>query len=218
MKTAIVIGSTGLTGKYLVQELIKNSAYQKIILLLRKKQNLNHPKVIEIIVDFDKLTEFQNEIKGDDLFCTIGTTIKKAGSKEAFTKVDLDYMIATAKIAQQNGVKKMMYMSALGADALSTNFYFKTKGACEKSLMDLYFESLFIFRPSMLTGNRAEFRFGEIVGAVFLKLFSFLLVGKFKKYRAIKASNVAIAMVLAAQTEDRGVRIFESDEIEGLNK
>jgi uncharacterized protein YbjT (DUF2867 family) len=218
LKTAIVIGSTGLTGGYLLTELVANPNYSKIIVLVRKASGQHNLKVEELIVDFNKLSDFKNKIIGDDVYCTIGTTIKKAGSQDAFTKVDLEYPLSIAKIAKENGAKHFLLMSSLGANAASGNFYLKTKGALENNLRDLNFDSLSIFRPSILLGPRREFRLGEKIGIFFMRLFSFLLLGGLKKYRPIHVKQVAHAMAKAGQDgEKKGVRVWESDGIAGIN-
>ena len=216
MKTAIVIGSTGLTGGYLLTELVANPNYSKIIVLVRKASGQHNLKVEELIVDFNKLSDFKNKIIGDDVYCTIGTTIKKAGSQEAFTKVDLEYPLSIAKIAKENGAKHFLLMSSIGANAASGNFYLKTKGTLENALRDLNFDSLSIFRPSILLGPRSEFRLGEKIGIFFMRLFSFLLLGSLKKYRPIHVKQVAHAMVAAGQDGEKGVRVWESDGIAGI--
>ncbi|MBK6834862.1 MAG: oxidoreductase [Bacteroidetes bacterium] len=217
MKTAIVIGSTGLTGGYLLAELAANPTYSKIIVLVRKASQQNNPKIEELVVDFNKLSDFKNKIIGDDVYCTIGTTIKKAGSQEAFSKVDLEYPLSIAKVAKENGAKHFLLMSSLGANAASGNFYLKTKGTLENNLRDLNFDSLSIFRPSILLGPRSEFRLGEKIGIFFMRLFSFLLLGSLKKYRPIHVKQVAHAMVKAGQDGEKGVRVWESDGIRGFN-
>lgn len=213
MKTAIIIGSTGLTGGYLLAELIANPTYSKIIVLVRKASQQNNPKIKELVVDFNKLSDFKNKIIGDDVYCTIGTTIKKAGSQEAFTKVDLEYPLSIAKIARENGANHFLLMSSLGANASSGNFYLKTKGTLENALRDLNFDSFSIFRPSILLGPRREFRLGEKIGIFFMQLFSFLLLGSLKKYRPIHVKQVAYAMVAAGEIGEKGIRVWESDGI-----
>jgi uncharacterized protein YbjT (DUF2867 family) len=217
LKTAIIIGSTGLTGGYLLAELAANPTYSKIIVLVRKASGQNNSKIEELVVDFNKLSDSKNKIIGDDVYCTIGTTIKKAGSQEAFAKVDLEYPLSIAKIAKENGAKHFLLMSSLGANAASGNFYLKTKGTLENNLRDLHFDSLSIFRPSILLGPRNEFRLGEKIGIFFMRLFSFLLLGSLKKYRPIHVKQVAHAMAKAGQDgEKKGMRVWESDGIKNI--
>jgi uncharacterized protein YbjT (DUF2867 family) len=143
--------------------------------------------------------------------------LKKAGSQEAFAKVDLEYPLSIAKIAKENGAKHFLLMSSLGANAASGNFYLKTKGTLENNLRDLHFDSLSIFRPSILLGPRNEFRLGEKIGIFFMRLFSFLLLGSLKKYRPIHVKQVAHAMAKAGQDgEKKGMRVWESDGIKNI--
>ena len=216
-KTAIIIGSTGLTGSHLLEILLKSSIYEKVICFVRKMTPLSHPKLIQYVVDFDKPETFQDFIEGNDMFCCLGTTIKKAGSQEAFEKVDLTYPLEFAKIAASKGVKQYSIISAIGANPNSGNFYLRTKGKCEELLRKLPFQSTSIFRPSLLMGEREEFRFGEILGEFVLKIFSIFLVGKLKKYRAIKSKNVAYAMFRIAQENTVGYHKYESNDISDIS-
>lgn len=213
MKTALIIGSSGLIGKQLLNNLLESSDYVKVIAFNKRDLGLNHPKLEQHLIDFDNISSYENLIKGDDFFCTIGTTIKKAGSKDAFKKVDFTYPQQFAKIAKTNNIKHFLIVSSIGSDAKSSNFYIKTKGEIENFLTECNFESLSIFRPSVLTGDRDEFRLGEKYGAFIMNLFSFLLIGSLKKYKPIKSQTVAKAMYFVAQKDKLGVSIYESDMI-----
>ena len=189
------------------------SYFEKIKIFVRKQLSITHPKLEQCVIDFDAISNYHDLIKGDFLFCCIGTTIKKAGSKEAFIKVDYTYPLEFAKIAKQNGVEKFLLISSIGADSAASNFYLKVKGDIEKALEKLNFEYLVILRPSMLLGDRKEFRFGEAFGKVVMKLFSFAFFGRLKKFKAIEASIVAKSMVQISKLELRGVNVFLSDDI-----
>ena len=128
MKTALIIGGTGLIGSKLLKLLLESSDYEKVIAFSKREMQLKHPKLVVEIIDFDKPESYANLVQGDDFFCTIGTTIKKAGSKEAFRKVDYQYPKQFANIALENGIKQFLLISSLGADEKSGNFYLKTKG------------------------------------------------------------------------------------------
>ena len=212
-KTAIILGSTGLTGSYLLQLILDSNAYDKVISFVRKSTGNAHPKLTEHIIDFDNAGTYKDLVKGDDLFCCLGTTIKKAGSQAAFEKVDLTYPIQFAKIAAENGVKQYLIISSIGADAKSGNFYLRTKGRCEDELKASGIPSISIFRPSLLLGDRKEFRLGEKIMTYGMKFLSLFLIGGLKKYKAIKSSTVAEAMHRTAQQNNTGVNIYESDKI-----
>ena len=213
MKTALIIGSSGLVGKQLLSLLLESKDYDKVIAFNKREMGLNHLKLTQHLIDFENISSYKNLIIGDDFFCTIGTTIKKAGSKKAFRKVDFSYPKQFAEIAKTNNIKHFLIVSSLGADANSSNFYLKTKGEIEQFLININFESVSIFRPSILKGNRAEFRLGEKIGLTIMNLFSFLFIGKLKKYKPIESETVAKGMFTAAQKNKLGVSIYESDGI-----
>jgi uncharacterized protein YbjT (DUF2867 family) len=211
MKTALIIGATGLIGSTLVEQILDNPNYSKVVLLLRKPLNINHPKLIQEIINFDNLDA--SKIVGDDLFCAMGTTIKKAGSKENQYKIDCTYPYEIGKIAKANGVKQYILVSSVGADFNSSTFYLKTKGDLELKIQSLGFQNFVCLRPSFLYGNRKEFRLGEKIGLVFAKILSPLLFGGLRKYKGIKASVVAKAMQRFANQGLNGVKYVDYDEI-----
>jgi uncharacterized protein YbjT (DUF2867 family) len=216
MKTALMIGSTGLIGSHLLELLLDSDDYEKVITFVKRDTGIKHPKLTQHIVDFDKPETYKNFITGDDFFCTIGTTIKKAGSKEAFRKVDFEYPSQFASFAAQNKVKQFLIVSSLGADLNSGNFYLKTKGEIESFLKDADFESVSVLQPSLLLGNRNEFRLGEKIGAFFMKTFSFIFLGKLKKYKPIESTAVAKALLKVAQRNDKGFKTYESNTIQQI--
>lgn len=216
MKTALLIGSTGLIGSQLLQLLLESKEYEKVITFVKRDTGITHPKLTQHCIDFDKPETYKELVIGDDFFCTIGTTINKAGTKEAFRRVDFEYPKQFATFALQNKVKQFLIISSLGADATSSNFYLKTKGEMEDFLKNCNFESVAVLRPSLLLGNRTEFRFGEKIGAFFMKTFSFLLIGNLKKYKAIESKTVAKALVTIAQQNSKGFTIYESDKIQEI--
>lgn len=214
MKTALMIGSTGLIGSHLLELLLHSNDYEKVITFVKRDTGIKHPKLTQHIVDFDKPETYKDSIIGDDFFCTIGTTIKKAGSKAAFRKVDFEYPQQFASFATENKVKQFLIVSSLGADLNSGNFYLKTKGEIEAILRDSSFESVSVLQPSLLLGNRTEFRLGEKIGAIFMKSFSFLFLGKLKKYKPIESNAVAKVLLKVAQRNDKGFKKYESDTIQ----
>ncbi len=216
MKTALVIGSTGLIGSQLLELLLDSKEYATVITFVKRDSGIRHPKLKQHIIDFDKPEDYQNFVVCDDFFCAIGTTIKNAGSQEAFRKVDFEYPKEFATIALRNNVKQFLIISSLGADDNSSNFYLKTKGKIQDFLKNCNFESVSVLQPSLLLGDRKEFRLGEKIGAFFMKLFSFVFIGSIKKYKPIQAEDVAIAMFSIAQKNYRGFHIIESDRIQEI--
>jgi uncharacterized protein YbjT (DUF2867 family) len=216
VKTALIIGSTGLIGSELLNLLLDSNDYLKVITFVKRDTGIKHPKLTQHIINFDKPETYKDLVVGDDFFCTIGTTIKKAGSKEAFRKVDFEYPRQFAAFALQNKVKQFLIISSLGADAKSGNFYLKTKGEIQDFLKDCNFESVAVLQPSLLLGNRTEFRLGEKVGAFFMKTLSFLFLGNLKKYKPIEGKTVAKALLKIAQRNNEVFKIYESDAIQEI--
>lgn len=215
-KTALVIGSSGLIGSHLVIQLLSNPNFDKVIVFNRRPCLILHPKIEEHLIDFNDLKPIEPFVKGDVMFCTMGTTIKKAGSKEAFRLVDVVYPEQFAQMALNNQVKQFLLISSLGADLESNNFYLKTKGEIETFLQQSAFNSVSILRPSLLLGDRKEFRLGEKLATYILPVLSLFLIGPFKKYKAIEAKTVAKAMVNIALQNKPGFTIYPSDELQTI--
>lgn len=211
-KTALVVGATGLVGGLLTSMLLDTSRYTKVVVLTRRNLMLQHAKLVEHIIDFDHYDSAL--VKADDIFCCLGTTIKVAGSREAFYRIDCAYPYEIALAAKQNGARQYLLVSAMGANKQSSIFYNRVKGETEDKIASLDFEMLGIFRPSLLLGNRQKVRIGEKAGEVLSKILSFLLIGPLKKYRPVKANKVASAMLTVAAQELKGKHIIESDTIQ----
>jgi uncharacterized protein YbjT (DUF2867 family) len=216
MKTAIVIGGTGLVGRELVERLVADEAYSKIKLFSRKKSEFKSHKIEEFLVDFNTIGAWKNHLTGDVLFSTLGTTLKMAGSKENQYKVDFQYVFEISKSCFENQVKTMAIVSSIGASSKSKNFYLKMKGELEEAISKLGFESLYIHRPSILDGERKENRFAEQLGLKFMRLMSKL--GLLKKYRPIHAKVVAEALIQSVNMKIIGVKYFEMTEMFEITK
>lgn len=211
-KTALIAGATGLVGTYCLSDLIASAAYSRVIALVRRQMPLNHPKLDQRVVDFERLQELPVS-SCDDVFLTMGTTIRKAGSQAAFRKVDLEYPRRIAEASLRLGAQRLVLVSSVGADPNSRTFYLRVKGELEQAIAMMPFESVHILRPSLLLGHRAEKRFGEAIGQVLMPLMAPLMGGQWRRYRAIAAETVAKAMVAAAQSGQRGVHVYEYDDI-----
>ncbi len=212
-RNALIAGSTGLIGSFLLEKLLTDERYEKVYIITRRPLNLDNEKAREIITDFDHIRNDLNNIGAEDVYCCLGTTMNKAGSKEAFKKVDLYYPLAIAEIMRENGAQKMLIVTAMGANRRSLFFYNRVKGEVEESLKRLDYPSLIIFRPSLLLGERGESRVGEDIAKKVYKYLDRIFVGPFKKYRAIHGETVASAMIKMSKKETDGVLILESDEI-----
>lgn len=215
-KTALLAGATGLVGSYLLEELINSNEYSEIKVLTRRSIGKQHPKIKEIIINFDEIEKYKDQIKAEDYFCSLGTTIKKAGSKEAFHKIDYEYVFRLGCLAREHNCQHFAVVSAMGASYESQIFYNKVKGQMESALIDLEFETLLIFRPSLLLGSRQESRTLEKLFIAVAPLLNPFLWGPLKPYRGIEAKKVAIAMVKVCLGDDMGPNIFLSSEIEEI--
>jgi len=214
---AILAGASGLTGQALLQLLLNQPRYTQVVTLDRRATKPRHVKHLPLQIDFARLGSLP---ACDDAYCCLGTTSKKAGSKEAFRKVDFDYVLNFANASRAAGAKQLLVVSALGASARSGVFYSRIKGEMEDAVAKVGFEAVHIFRPSSLVGSvtqtRDESRPIEGLSIAAFKALSPLLVGPARKYRPIGVDAVSRAMLAAAAAGKRGVHTYESDEMQKL--
>ncbi len=208
---ALVAGSTGLIGRHLIEQLILDARYKKIKCLTRRPLSLNDDKLEIIETEGGNLIEIADLLEADDVFCCLGTTIKKAKTKEAFKKIDFDYPLSLARVTLANGASQFHLISALGANSSSGVFYNRVKGEIEEAIAALGFKTFHVYRPSLLLGPRKEERSGEDAAKLFFKLFGFLIP---KKFKAIDAAKVARAMVAMAKREAEGNFVHESKSMQ----
>ncbi|UFH53711.1 oxidoreductase [Spirosoma sp. KNUC1025] len=208
-KTALVLGATGLIGESLTHKLVDSPFYDKVKVLVRKSLNWQHPRLQEVQFDFEHPNGLLTQ--ADDIFCCLGTTIKKAGSKDAFRKVDYQYPLDIARLGLTSGARQYAIVTAMGANADSSIFYNRVKGEIERDLTNLNYPTLLIFRPSLLLGNRSEPRLGERVAATAMRLFNPLIPAK---YKGVDSDKVANAMLQTTQQGLTGKHIFESDTLQ----
>ncbi|MCB0519525.1 MAG: NAD(P)H-binding protein [Saprospiraceae bacterium] len=209
-KTALLFGASGLVGSHALEFLLLHPAYSKVVVFVRKPIEQEHPKLLQHVIDFDQPESWGQLVKGDDLFCCLGTTMAKAGSRAAFLKVDYSYPIQAAHFAIENKVHQFLLVSSVGADTKSPFFYSKVKGQLEESLQRLDFWSIHIFRPSILLGERNENRWGEEIAGRIGKVIDRFTGGILTKYKPIEADVVAKAMVAAAQGLEAGTHVYPS--------
>ena len=213
---AIITGASGLIGSSLLTILLTEPAYAEITVLVRKKIGITHPKLTEILVDFDKLDDYTGDINGHALFCCIGTTKNKTPDLKDYYKIEHDYPLTLGQLALKNGVKQYHYVSSIGADKNSSAYYTKFKGQTEYDLQQLNLPTLHIYRPSILAGERNDHRPMEKFVNGLMFLINPLLIGSLKKYRSIPAKTVAMAMYKQSINSDEGVFIHASDQIKQI--
>ncbi len=212
-KTAIILGSSGLTGSLLLEKLLKDDRYAEIKLFSRSASKLSHPKIKEYVIDLFELEKSADLFKADEVYCCIGTTKKKTPDKEKYHQIDFGIPTTAAKLCVSNSIDTFLVISAMGAKKGSSIFYNNTKGEMEEVVLEQKIKNTFILRPALITGDRNEKRAGEKFFAAIFAFFNLLLFGPIKKYRSIKAERIAEAMLrLANRPVEKS--IIESGEIQ----
>ena len=210
MSSALVIGGTGLVGSHLIDQLITSNDYSSVVSLVRKNNRDSSRKLKEIVFDFENKDSIQHIKKAEHVFCCLGTTIKKAGSKSAFKFVDYDIPLLFGRWAENISATSFSIVTAMGANPSSKIFYNRTKGLIEEEIKQLKIPTIQIFQPSLITGKRKEFRAGEIAAKITFSFLNPLLIGKAKKYRPIAANTIAQGMLSELKKGKRGIAIIPS--------
>jgi uncharacterized protein YbjT (DUF2867 family) len=210
-RTAIVAGASGLVGGRLTEKLLAHEAYDRVKVLVRKPLDIEHVKLEQIQVNWDRLESYSASLTGNDIFCCLGSTTKKAGDRVTYRKIDLEYPLALARITRANGATHFSLVSSMGADTKSMIFYSRLKGETEEAIAAVGFHSYHIVRPSMLLGDRKEDRTGESAAKVLMKFFNAIIP---KHMRAIDAGRVASAMIHYALESRAGRHAHRSGELQ----
>lgn len=211
MKTAIILGATGLTGGKLLDKLLQDNRYEKIKIFSRHSVERADKKVEEHLVDLFDLEKHRNDFMGDEVYCCIGTTQAKTPDEETYRKIDYGIPLMAARLAKQNSISKFLVVSALGADEKSSFFYNRTKGEMERDVLGQNIEETYIFQPSLIAGNREEKRPLEKAWKEIMKVGDHLLIGPLKKYRSVQASAIADAMIYVANNPYSATRIVSRE-------
>lgn len=206
--TAIIAGATGLTGSKLLDRLLEDVRYTQVIALSRRPLEKVHPRLRVIITDGTHLQEVSQELKGQHVYCCLGTTMKQAGSKAAFEAVDLEYPTLLARLCLEQGAEHFLHISAIGATSHSLVYYSRIKGVCEDQLSQMNYPKMSIFRPSILDGDRKERRAGEHIALIITRIINPLLIGPLQYYRSSKVEVLAEAMHRAAFREEPSFRLY----------
>lgn len=216
---AVIVGATGLVGRELVRVLLNAKKYEKVTVIARRRLSIVHPRLEQQLIQFDQLHECPSQWFEDaDVFCTLGTTIKQAGSREQFEKVDYHYVTETAKLAKRYNSNKFVVITAMGSDEQSKIFYSRVKGKTEQYLLQLQLRQLIIVRPSLIIGDRNEVRFREALVTKLAAWLSFVFIGRLKPYKPIQAKDIAIGMFKLAKLCNEPSIIVSSEEIEVWSK
>jgi len=224
MRTAVVIGSTGLIGEELVEKLARQGSWGSVLAIGRRSKAWSNPKIRTLTFNFTNWGELELQVTSFagnstlDFFCCLGTTMKKAGSEEAFRKVDLEAVVLFSMLAQRCRAEQLFVVSALGANPSSDVFYNRVKGEMEQAVLQKFSGKTYFARPSLLLGDRKEFRLGERLAMLFAPVFSAFLIGSLEKYEPIKSSEVAQALVVVAAKLRSAPTFIENSELHALNK
>jgi uncharacterized protein YbjT (DUF2867 family) len=213
VKVAVIAGATGMVGKQLMYRLIEGNTYDKVIVLVRSPFTIQHPKLEQLIVDYNRLDDLDLGASVGHAFCCLGTTMKKSGSKEKFYEVDFTFVHRFALWALKHKASTFLLVSANGANTQSVIYYSRVKAAIEEAIAQIKFESIYILRPSLLLGDRQEFRFGEMIAMGLSKIVSPLMLGTLKRYKPIESKSVALGMIRMASESRSGIHIIENENI-----
>lgn len=210
-RTALLAGATGLVGSHVLEELLADPTWARVVTVGRRATDRHHEKLEQRIVDLSAIEAHSDLPRADDVFCCLGTTIRQAGSQEAFRRVDHDFVLGLARAGLQIGATQFLLVSAIGADPQARVFYSRVKGEVEVAVRALPYRAVQIFRPGLLLGHRTEFRLGERIAMYLAPLAQPLLMGPLRRYRSIRAHDVARAMVRIAREAPRGPNVWEYD-------
>ncbi|MBP1838488.1 NAD(P)H-binding protein [Formosa algae] len=216
-KTAIVLGATGLTGRNLLEKLLNDSDYSRIVLFSRSTCGIVDSKITEYLIDVFELDQYKSLFRADVVFCCIGTTQSKTPDKTIYHKIDYGIPVAAANLCAKNNINRFICISALGANSKSKVFYNRTKGEMEAVVLSLNLKYTYLLQPSLITGSRNEFRFGEAIGKVLMDVLSPLFIGKFKKYKPIPSKTIVSAMLWLAD-HSYALQCIPSENIKEIAK
>lgn len=222
MKSAVVIGSTGLVGSELMKKLVSEGSYAEVIALVRQvpahESIYRHPRVRCLQFDFKNWGNLELQLRSflgsstASFFCCLGTTLAKAGSEENFRRIDQDAVLEFSRLARACRAEQLLIVSALGADKNSRVFYSRVKGEMEAAVQSEFSGAVYFFRPSLLIGDRTEFRFGERLAILLAPLYSPLMLGRLKKFKPVRAAQVARAMLLIS-LKKRAAKTFVENPV-----
>jgi uncharacterized protein YbjT (DUF2867 family) len=214
MKTALILGSTGLTGSFLLQALIADERYTRLVVVNRKKAAQQHPKLFELISDFQSPLDLSGIERIDTVFSCLGTTRKQTPDLDAYRKIEIEIPVEVARSCLGNGLQNFHYISSVGASATARNFYLKMKGESELALSKTGIPHLHIYQPSFLIGPRKEKRIAEKIATSIVPFFDFLWVGKASKYKSMPIDKLVKSMIAHDnKKQSKPVELYTYDQI-----
>ena len=214
-KTAIILGITGVTGSLLAKHLFDDERFEKVISFHRRQSGLQHPKLEEHVIDVFELEKHQEAFKADVVFCCVGTTQSKTSDREMYKKIDYGIPLAAAKLCVTNAIKRLIVISALGADPESRVFYNKVKGEMERDVLAEKPKNTYFLEPALLAADREEKRTAEKIGIAVFKVLNPFLIGPLKKFRSIKPKALVKTILYLTFKTYEEARV-PSDEIQKL--
>ncbi|HVH67600.1 MAG TPA: NAD-dependent epimerase/dehydratase family protein [Gemmatimonadales bacterium] len=217
-RTALVAGASGLVGRHVLRLLLGDPEWERVTVFGRRDLPIAHKKLVQRIVDFDRLSDLPDFPRVHAVFCCLGTTIKRAGSEAEFRKVDYTYVVELARLALRHRASQFLVVTAVGADPRSRVFYSRVKGEVDEAVQRLHFDGVQIFHPSLLVGRRAQGRPLELLAMIVSPLVSWAMRGPLGRYRPIGAARVARALVRVAREAPRGAHVYEGDQIRRLGR
>lgn len=213
MKKAILFGASGFVGSELLLELLDNSTYEEVTIVVRKPLNISHPKLRILIGDFNSMPGLIEKIIADDIFIALGAIQNSSQNSAEFYQIDHDYPVIASKTLKENGAKSVFLVTAAGANANSKFKYVKTKGETERDIIALDFDFTHIFRPTMIVGNRKDKRPFEKIGMAIWKLIYPIFIGRQTDYKKIDGKEIAKAMNNAALNQTQKIKIYNWKEM-----
>lgn len=202
-KKALIVGATGVVGREILNELLRDESYDEITIWVRRDPGISHPKLQTKIINFDEISQIEPKYF-DEIFCALGTTMKQAGSKEAFLKVDVEYVEQTAIWGKKNGAKRFLLVSAPNAGENSMFFYFRAKAMAQNAVIAQNYETTQIFAPPLIKGERKDKRTMEKIMINFYELFP---KSWFDNY-PMSGKEIAKQIVKATKMSEKGVKFY----------
>jgi len=217
-RVALLAGASGFVGNLALDDLLEAPDIARVFAVTRRPLGREHPRLANRIVRFEQIETQLKGVSCHVALCALGTTIREAGSEQAFRQVDVDAVLAFARAAKAAQAQRFVVVSSVGADPRSKNFYLRTKGEMEEALVGVGFTSVDILQPSLLLGWRGEIRPLELAAATLMPLVNPFLVGKREPLRGIPARTVAAAMVGVTRSGRRGVQRHTYSAIKALSR